>query len=401
MKIEEPQAPLNLEVADISTVNGGDVAPDAKTPFKYGWCKTDHKDGKEIRQYYRQTDYMNDEPYATRLHAMLDQLGLPKPKAEEVFRGTHHDLLFLDSHGVVVRIGPTDVEDLMNPGIVQPLGWIEDKENMISLSNDYDGSRKVPFTVAIYPGIELNKHYEAQNEKTRPPVKGDINNLLKVTKQGDGDLNENNLGVIRVLDDDGQEIAVKMLLDADNEWNSSSRELSEKRGRQFESETKAVPNKGEALMNTLHEVFNAASDVKYFEKAFEVHQPLRQMFWDAFDKVEAVTGLPDEKKRDAFWQKCAAVTNRPTAVTLPVWKMKDGPSDSLSLSRRELHVPSLVLYRPWTGEEADRIIKPIKQTPEFKDAVRRAHAQAFRDHPVRTVVNAGRGILNRLMPKRH
>ena len=43
--------------------------------FEYGWCYTDHKTGKTIREDFRKTDYLKDEPYATRVQAMLEQLG--------------------------------------------------------------------------------------------------------------------------------------------------------------------------------------------------------------------------------------------------------------------------------------------------------------------------------------
>src|SRR6218665_2216617 len=62
-------------------------APQSRGGFEYGWGYTDHKTGKEIGKDFRTVDYLNDEPYATRVHAMLDQLGLPVPKAGEVFRG--------------------------------------------------------------------------------------------------------------------------------------------------------------------------------------------------------------------------------------------------------------------------------------------------------------------------
>lgn len=344
-------------------------------PFEYGWCKTDHKNGKNIRGGWRHNDadYLNDEPYASRVHAMLDQLGLPKPKKEEVFRGTHHDLLFLNSHGVVLRIGPQEVDDLFNPGILQPLGWLEDKENPVRL----DG-KELPLTVAIYPGVELTDQYLDKTHK--PEMVGSLYDLLSATQQGTGDVcTTGNTGIIRVLDDDGKEVAVQILVDADNSFNGASKEMREKTSTRMKEQRSSASSagapigKGEALFNTLRTVFNAAKNVKYWERAFEAHQPLRQLFWEAFNDVPAVTGVGDAEKCKKFWDTCAAVTNAPAAVTLPLWRMEKAPGGEMSFIRDEIHVPHMVLYRPWTGQEADQIVQPIMQSKGFREAVAKEH----------------------------
>jgi hypothetical protein len=376
METETPQQQFFGNAGALTALGGIVLETPKRTGFEYGWCKTDHKDGKEIRRDWRKTDYMNDEPYAGRVQAMLEQLGLPQPKPEEIFRGTHHDLLFLNSHGVVLRIGPTDVNDLVHPGIIQPLGWLEDKENKIEMHG-----KDIPFTVAIYPGIELIDHYKKDPNPDKPKIVGDLIDLMVATGQGTADVADYNCGIIRVHDDDGHEVAVKMLLDPDNSFNSSSgntKSQRETRMRQQEESSKISKgsvrlNKGEMLMNTLRDVFNAARNVKYWERAFEMHQPLRHMFWEAFRDVPGITGTPDADARQAFWDKCAAVTNNPTPVTLPVWRTEERDKDNLSFVRDELNVPHLVLYRPWTGKDEDRITKPIEQSPALKAAVERAH----------------------------
>jgi len=345
--------------------------------FEYGWCYTDHKTGKEIRKDFRKTDYLNDEPYATRVHAMLEQLGLPIPRAEEVFRGTHHDLLFLNSHGVVLRIGPLDAEELLNPGILQPLGWFEDKENVIDI-----GRRSLPLTVAIYPGVELDGQYDSAAQK--PALAGSLYDILTATQQGVGDMEtQGNTGIIRVLDDDGREVAVRLLVDADNSYNGTNAKMREKKTTQMHEQSgstgtaEAPQGKGDVLFNTLCTVFNAVKNVRYWEKAYEAHQPLRHMFWDAFGGVEAVTGVPDVPAREKFWTTCAAAVNKPMEITLPVWQMKKDDAGKVSYERQELHVPHLVLYRPWTGQDADRIVQPIKQSKGFCKAVAEAHGRHF------------------------
>ena len=353
-------------------------APDARGGFEYGWCYTDHKTGKEIRKDFRSSDYLNDEPYATRVHAMLEQLGLPVPKAGEVFRGTHHDLLFLNSHGVVVRIGPQDVQDLMNPGILQPLGWLEDRGTETAL-----GSNKLPLTVALYPGVELYDQYEMGRQI--PKVIGNLYDLMKSNDFGTEDLlGQGNTGIIRVLGDDGKETAVRVLIDADNNFNAASSGMRKKLAKHMASQLGSASehatsvSKSDVLMNTLRDVFNHARNASYWEKAYEVHQPLRNMFWDAFQGVSAVGGVPDAPKRDAFWATCAAVTNKPIQVTMPVWRTSKDADGQMKFERSELHVPHVVLYRPWTGETADLTVQPITQSQAVRDAVGKAHADMKR-----------------------
>lgn len=370
------QARVSLGSVSEETIVKVGAAPQApQGDFEYGWCYTDHKTGKEIRKDWRTADYLNDEPYATRVHAMLDQLGLPAPRKEEIFRGTNHDLLFLNSHGVVIRIGPHDVEDLFNPGILQPLGWIEDRETAIAA-----GGAQLPLTVAIYPGVELESQY--LEAKRKPGIVGNLYQLMSSTQQGLGDVHtEGNTGIIRVMDDNGEEVAVRVLVDADNRFNGSSQKMREKRTSYIQSQSSSASSshapvgKSDLMRNTLSSIFNAARDVRYWEKAYEVHEPLRKLFWDTFGNVKAVAGVvEDTAQRKLFWDTCAAVTNKPVEMTLPVWRIKTSPDGQPSFERQEIHVPHLVLYRPWTGKDADQVIQPIRQAKGLREAVHAAHA---------------------------
>lgn len=367
--------------AGLSPDTGETVMASSKTAFKYGWCHTDHKNGKEIRTDWRSTDYLKDEPYASQVKAMLEQLGVPFPAAGEIFRGTNHDLLFLNSHGVVLRIGPLDVTDLMNPGILQPLGYLEDREHMIG---------NVPFTVAIYPGIELRRNYNSSMGR-RPELAGRLGSFLCETEQGSGDFGEDNNGIIRVLNDEGQEVAVEVVLDADNSFNSSFGKLPKRRADSLQEHEKSSQNKGEVLSRTIQDVFNAASGAKHWLRAFHLHQPLRQLFWEAFDNAKNIGDVPDAVKRDVFWDKCAEVTNRPQPVVMPLWRLEKDATGKVSYIREETVIPNLVLYRQWTKEEADKIIEPIQQPASLKAAVQRAHDALMMGLGVGTapVVNVG------------
>ncbi len=330
--------------------------------FKYGWCKTDHKDGKEIRKHFRKVDYINDEPYASKTKAMLKQLGLPMPKPEEVFRGTHHDLLFLDSHGVCLRIGPTDVEDLMNPGILQPLGWIENKDNMIKVAK-----KDIPFSLVIYQGIEQYDHFFEKN--LRPDIEGNLEDFLKNTDQKTGDVGDSNNGVIRVTNNHGKEVAVPILLDSDNEWNNSSEELREKRKNIINEENKADINKAELILRTIQKAFNDVNGSDLWQKAFLVHQPLRNRFWSAFKDVKSLTDEPDKERLNEFWDMCASVVNKPKNVVMHRWVSYKNDNGINVFKREDIHVENLVLYKPWTKELDDMRVLPAKASDRVKNAI--------------------------------
>lgn len=319
-----------------------------KSGFIYGKCRTDHKSGKYIREDYRSIDYMKDEPYAAHVKMLLERLGLPYPEDEEIFRGTHHDMLFLDSHGVVVRIGHTDIEDLMNPGILQPLGWIDDKDHPLKEDS------ALPFTVAIYPGIELYKQY--MSDDNRPEMVGDLSNLFYETGQGSNDLSDNNTGIIRMLDDSGKEIGLQILLDSDNRYNASWGDKAKEKSSRFAAAKLSGSHKGEAMEVTLGSVFETAQRITLYQRAFQLHQPLRNLFWRAFKDADNPASDPDTEARDAFWAECAAVTNRPKNVELhdtATYRMSDGKIVRTP-QRKEIEV---ILYRPWTGHEEDNVAK--------------------------------------------
>ncbi|MGM0423103.1 MAG: hypothetical protein ACQEQL_08425, partial [Pseudomonadota bacterium] len=292
---------------------------DKKADFQYGWCYTDHKDGREIRDDFRGIDFFNDHPYAKRVERMLGQMGLPLPEEAQIFRGTHHDMLFLDSHGVVIRIGPLDVEDLMNPGILQPLGWLEDQSHKVQ--TDVLTEQTAPLTVAIYPGIELYKNYLDDNQ--RPKSAGDLEDFLYLTGAGLGDVKGPNKGVIRLQDEKtGGEVAVEMLLDPDNTFNRSAPHTSSERSSIMERGKKAHKNKGDLMLHTLTETFKTAQNVSHWQRAFQLHQPLRNLFWQAFNDVKKSKDNPDPQKIQAFWDKCAAVTVSPERQKMQVWQLK-------------------------------------------------------------------------------
>lgn len=297
---------------------------DQKTEFKYGWCNTDHKTGKLIRKDFRDIDYFGDEPYATSTRKMLERMGLPIPAADQIFRGTHHDLLFLDSHNVVLRIGPADIADTVNPAMLQPLGWFDDPEN--------------EFSVAIYPGIEPLKN------RVDGSLFSKLLNTLSVTKQDSQDVAETNSGVIHIRKD-GQTIPVPVVLDVDSQWNKTrSPGLRLKKYDLFKKPmTENLSDSVELLEKTVTSVYALATGLENWVMAFLVHQPLRNMFWLACRDRAHPDDMPDMDKMAAFWDKCAAVSQAPDV--------------NIIHTHTGDHANPMTLYKPWTGQKSDRTTK--------------------------------------------
>lgn len=317
--------------------------------FRYGWCRTDHKDGSEIRSRFRECDYVFDEPYASRVAAMLRALGLPPPSPAQVFRGTHHDLLFIDSHGVVLRIGPADMHELINPAILQPLGWLQDDETAIRL-----GLRDCPLTVAVYPGVEIYDRYitslRAQHDDGR------MERELRASGQRLDDIEgHGNTGVICVPDAFGAKKAVRVVIDTDNAFNGTDSAELERRQHAIAQITALVRGAGlgqdAAMGAAIGGLFNAVATP--WHRAQAAHQPLRSLFWGAFDSAQINQAAPDPARRDAFWHACALAARKDVRLPATLWRMKKNPDGSQTLDCRQ-EMTDVRLYTTWTGQKADQ-----------------------------------------------
>ncbi len=344
----------------------------APSEFEYGWCKTDWKDG-HVMHAHRTIDYMKDEPYVTLVRTHLEQMGLPFPKPEEIYRGSYHDLLFLNSHGVIIRIGPTNVEELMHPALIQPIGWLEDQEFHL-------GTQAAPLTVAIYGGVELAVDQANIPQSERPVHMVHLQNFLEETGQTANDLFIDNRGMVRIFDEErNEEVAVDLLIDVDNEKNDATESTEDYRKKKFNNAAKRYANKADAHAEVVLSQFSDSREMKYLPKAFNAHQPLRRLFWDAFKDVNTAADKPDPEKLKVFWDTCKRVTNNMESCVMPTWEMKEekDASGNPVFVQKEIFVPNVVLYRPWTGNPEDKVIKPIPMTEELKEAVRKAHEEKF------------------------
>ena len=301
-------------------------------PFDYGWCYTDHKDGKEIRTDFRAIDYVQDEPYASSLKSMVAKVGLPEADVSQFYRGTHHELLFIESHGVVLKIGPTDLEDLIHPAILQPLGWVEDKENNL--------------TLAIYPGIELYKHFRGDGTSL-----ASAQQAMGRTGQNTTDIAGNNLGIMRV---NGNK-PVQMALDVDNQFNGTKDAKREDAKRTAMSEGSATSSDlSRAVSNAISKTFNAEDELENWMQAFEVHQGLRHSFWKAFGKDQGGTETIDPEALKAFWEECKQATDAPRGAVRHRWSKDINENGVPIWTKYESVIDVVALYTPWTDNEKDR-----------------------------------------------
>lgn len=328
--------------------------------FKYGWCEMDHKGGRAMPNWWRSTDYCNENPYSTVLRSALKKLGLPFPKPEDIFRGSHHDMLFLNSHGVIIRIGPLNILELMNPAIIQPLGWIENRKVLV------EGN--VPFTVAIYPGIEFHGDPVKPSGRQEAAVER-MRGFLNTAGHATSDINVRNSGVIRVLDEKkGKECAVWINLDPDNEFQGISAANLKAREATFSEAKKETANIAEAFSKTMQATFGYQRGGELFLQAFEAHAPLRNLFWESF-KGKTEKEMPDAACMQHFWNTCERVTKNPASCVMPVWRTQQVEGKA-TLVREEAYMPHVVLYRPWTGLKSDQTIVPIIP-PAVKAAVKK------------------------------
>ncbi len=313
--------------------------------IRYGECKTCHKDGKSINDNFRDIDYVYTEPYRYKVANLLDKLMLPFPKEEEIFRGTCHDILFLNSHGAVVKIGPTNLSDLVNPLILQPLTCLQDYDcNLTIKCNESLGA--MPLTVAVYGGIDLLKAHVTDTSE----FEGEILSLLEDTDQDYEDVIAENIGLVNV-----GEYYEDVLLDADNASNRSFTYLKDDRECISESLSGRFNNAADIMDITMQELFNdkIPDDIDGKMSVFYAHQPLRHMFDEAGD---------DKNKLRAVWDFCAKITNNPKQnIKTHVWKVNEYKSGRKHFVRKEITIPELVLKTPWTKpiEEQRATIKMV------------------------------------------
>lgn len=246
-------------------------------PFEYGWCYTDHKDGKSVGGTRSEKFYEYSE-MVDFIEETLANYGLPMPKADEIFHGTDENLLFVNSHGVVVRIGPKqNIEDCVNPAIVQPLHWIKDEASGCVIS--------------IYPGMDI---YQSVNHSNIAPSwrMGEAMNFFGNNSVDD---HWNNKGYIPVIvDDEGTEKMLEIQLDPSARYDGPRKDKIDVNVPNSLSLRDAIDSLSQAARKKSEEKRNKSKinngkslktdfNIELYRQAFDYHAPLRRAFALAFD----------------------------------------------------------------------------------------------------------------------
>jgi len=295
----------------------------SKYEINYGWCYTDHKDGKEILDFYRDFDYVFGKEYSATTQGLLKDLGFPIPDISETYRGRRHDLLMVDSHGLIVRIGKTDIEDLMNPFVLQPIGW----------------KQAEGITVAVYPGVETAEQvypYYGHTKLYDIAPKFQENILKSGTKYIDK--YTYNLGVVRTQINNGKDNNTLVVIDTDNMAIRNSQDLKEKKVEALQRNYSRFENKADAVAATFYEIYGNKRYIQDNMAAFEKHHSLRRTFFDA-----CKGDTSDKVKLGKLWDKCYEMVDVPKSATFPVWKNVGGV-----LKSSDITVNNLKLYNNWT-----------------------------------------------------
>ncbi len=123
----------------------------------------------------------------------------------------------------------------------------------------------------------------------------------------------------------------------------------------------------------MESVFGATENIKYWQRAFEAHQPLRRLFWESFGSEEktAPRQITKPGKNSGTYARRLRITRRRRSCLR--WHAQTAASGKTRFIRDEVFVPQVVLYRPWTGEAGDKIIQPINVSTGLTLAVRKKH----------------------------
>lgn len=285
----------------------------AHREFDYGWCYADYREpGVDKRD-----DGAEGLVYAlgTRgaIADMFKTLGLPIPDEEEVYRGRQGDMVFLNSHNLVIKVlSKFDPLEFTNPGIAQPLGWLHDETTRV--------------TMAIYPGLKLlardpkfAAHYHKQQlkGKTRRGKQPKREEMSKLALMIDSAGNEprdvrvaHNIGLIPALSSLGREELGLSLIDTDTRFNARS---SLHRNQEPRPRADLHPSQQASAMHAiLDQLLTELEEKRDVSDAFNLndyrqmgryHAPLRRAFSMMFTGGDGqALDKPDSKRLDNFWQ---------------------------------------------------------------------------------------------------
>lgn len=286
----------------------------------YQQCETDESKSFNIKEGKR-PDYLFDEPHASFAREFLEKRRLPMPPADKIYRGSHHDILFL-SNGLVLRFGPTDIESIINPAFQMPIGWAyQTNEHGGRLAHDLGvtmtfGSPQFEnsaYQRAIYGTVEKSKEFDFFKKL-----------VFWMGNYADDLRKPSNLGLMQVRDG---ELPLIMALDIDNEFNGAISDNVFEYTRRFQSNPMRL--KSQILRDIIVEkldYFRTSGHLKSLFQAhpelmmgrdilqslldaFNQHQPLRNCFWRAANNDWSGKSI-NPKYLEAFY-KMAYVYSQP------------------------------------------------------------------------------------------
>ncbi len=167
---------------------------------------------------------------------------------------------------------------------------------------------------------------------------------------------------MRVKIDDSKTIAAPLVIDIDNRFNGVCHQTDQHQQRLHIAQ-KSARHPGDIVHLALTEIFNNVAklssgltpiDLLPWKKAFEMHAPLREKFWNSFDSDDIHTSIANPQQLSAFWTACRSCLNKKVEMAFPTWSCHKDQHDHIIFERSQ--TPAFIecsLYRPWTNKEAD------------------------------------------------
>lgn len=285
---------------------------------------------------------------------LLDQLGLPLPDNKCVFRGNGHKSLFLDSHGVVIRLSYLDLENVATSGNLQPLGWVENK--------------KTGLNAVLYPGL---LPYEKRADESF--LDDTLTSIMHEAEHDTCDIKPANTGVI-FIDRNGQESAVAVNFDVDEAYAGIELYASDFRKEWIRQKKETLGDKLPstvlrefALSSTTHPLFD------HYKMAHDSHQFLRTLFWQEHER--------DPGKLQGFWTRCANLVERPERVMRYEWSCATREDGTPVWTQDRAIIENVALYRAWNGNSEDRAVKRTGPRRHWQDHLENLKAGNISDVP--------------------
>lgn len=274
---------------------------------------TDLKNPYDI-EYENPSDCQNDRDrinYFDERHGFLSHIKnvlnlhrLTMPKDTQIFRGRSHEILFLNSHGLVLRIGPTQVNELINPALLQPIHSWPVYANI---------------TMTLHSGTQL--YTDVVDSGADPVIDNrlavfELKNRMLIWGNKADDVYPPNMGVIPVKASFKNKALLPIQIDIDNDGHEISDAKDYHLFKNFGLEQRTYQgtlpkNLRNIFLSVLENNFDANDESctqkmqdTYLE-TFDYHQPLRRAFARAFKEVDPCAPLieqePDAKALVQAW----------------------------------------------------------------------------------------------------